>query len=89
VTLPGEQKVIHRICAMRKERLSVLDNAKQPTADGVRPRGEEWECPTLYRILERAGLLTLPRRPKKASADGQRKQGPTRGWCDALSKPLA
>lgn len=56
----------------------MLDIAKRLAADGVRPRGAEWERPTLYRILERAGFLTLPRRPKKEIADGQRRQGPTR-----------
>ncbi len=38
VTHPGEQKVIHRICALHKDGLSVLDISKRLTADGVRPR---------------------------------------------------
>ena len=83
---PGEQKVIHRICAMHREGLSVLDIAKRLTSEGVRPRGTEWERPTLYRILERAGLLTLLRRPKKESADGQKKQGSTRDKTIAIQQ---
>ena len=86
---PGEQKIILRICAMHREGLSVLDIAKRLTADGVRPRGEEWERPTLYRILERAGHLTLPRRPKKEIADGQKKQGPTRDKTIAIQQAHA
>ena len=83
---PGEQKVIQRISAMHKDGMSVLDIAKRLTADGVRPRGDSWERPTLYRILERAGLLTLPRRPKKESGDGQKKQGPTRDKTIAIQQ---
>ncbi|MBL8632839.1 MAG: recombinase family protein [Myxococcales bacterium] len=83
---PSEQKVIQRICAMHRDGLSVLDIAKRLTADGVRPRGTEWERPTLYRILERAGLLTLPRRPKKESGDGPKKQGPTRDKTIAIKQ---
>jgi len=83
---PGEQKIILRICAMHREGLSVLDIWKRLTAEGVRPRGDAWERPTLYRILERAGLLTLPRRPKKESADGQRRQGPTRDKTIAIQQ---
>ena len=86
VTHPGEQKVIHRICALHKDGLSVLEISKRLTADGVRPRGEEWERPTLYRILERAGLLTLPRQPKKESTAGQRTQGPTRDKTIAIQQ---
>ena len=83
---PGEQRVIQRICTLHREGLSVLDIAKRLTSEGVRPRGTEWERPTLYRILERAGLLTLPRRPKKESADGQKKQGPTRDKTIAIQQ---
>ena len=83
---PGEQRVIQRICTLHREGLSVLDIAKRLTAEGVRPRGTEWERPTLYRILERAGLLTLPRRAKKESADGQKKQGPTRDKTIAIKQ---
>ena len=83
---PDEQRVIQRICTMHREGLSVLDIAKRLTSEGVRPRGTEWERPTLYRILERAGLLTLPRRPKKESADGQKKQGPTRDKTIAIKQ---
>ncbi len=83
---PGEQRVIQRICTMHREGLSVLDIAKRLTSEGVRPRGTEWERPTLYRILERAGLLTLPRRSKKEIADGQKKQGPTRDKTIAIKQ---
>lgn len=86
VAHPGEQKVIHRICALHKDGLSVLEISKRLTADGVRPRGEEWERPTLYRILERAGLLTLPRQPKKDCANGQQRQGPTRDKTIAIQQ---
>ena len=83
---PGEQRVIQRICTMHSEGLSVLDIAKRLTSEGVRPRGTEWERPTLYRILERAGLLTLPRRSKKECTDGQKKQGPTRDKTIAIKQ---
>ena len=83
---PGEQRVIQRICTLHREGLSVLDIAKRLTAEGVRPRGTEWERPTLYRILERAGFLTLPRRPKKEISDGQKKQGPTRDKTIAIQQ---
>ena len=81
VAHPGEQKIILRTCALCREGLSVLDISKRLTTEGVRLRR-----PTLSRILERAGLLTLPSRPKKESTDGQRTQGPTRDKTIAIQQ---
>ena len=72
---PGEQKTIARICALHIAGLSVLEIWKRLIADGIPPRKAQWERPTIYRILNRQGLLTLPRRPKPSDDDAGGKRG--------------
>lgn len=60
----GEQAIKRRICEMHNAGLTVLDIARKLIADGVPPLNAAWEGPTIYRILAREGLMTLPRRPK-------------------------
>lgn len=91
VESPTEQAALRRICAMHRQGLPVLDIARKLEADGVKPRGARWERPTLYRILERAGLLTLPRRPKRADGapPAKRKGQLTRDKREAVQRAHA
>ena len=86
---PIEQRNIERICDLHRAGLSVLDISKRLTADRVTPRKDQWERPTIYRILARAGLLKLPLRPKTDSettrSEKRRgKYGPTRDRAVAI-----
>jgi DNA invertase Pin-like site-specific DNA recombinase len=71
----GEQAIIVRICALHREGLTVHGIFKRLTADKVPPRAEKWVHPTIYSILARAGLLTLPRRPKPSEDSSNGKRG--------------
>ena len=64
---PSEQVIIP-ICTLQ-EGTGRARYHSDVTAEGVRPRGTEWERPTLYRSLEdRPGYTnSLPRRPKEES----------------------
>jgi DNA invertase Pin-like site-specific DNA recombinase len=88
---PGEQANIARICEWHKQGLSVLGITKRLVAEGIAPRNERWERPTVYRILERAGLLKLPMRPQSATGHGSRdtrrgKSEPTRDKARATER---
>ncbi len=84
---PVEQHNIVRICDLHRAGLSVLDISKRLTADGISPRKDKWERPTIYRILMRAGLLKLPLRPSSTSENASAKR--TRRKCNLTREKSA
>ena len=68
---PEEQTAVRRICDLYRQGLGICKIAKRLDGEGIPARGgKTWgpQRPTLYRILEREGLLTLPRRPESAQS---------------------
>jgi site-specific DNA recombinase len=76
---PEEQAAVRRICELHRQGLGIRTIALQLDREGIPARKSKlWEPqrPTIYRILEREGLITLPRRPpedSEASKRGKRK----------------
>jgi len=76
---PEEQAAVRRICDLHRQGLGIRTIALQLDREGIPAReSKQWQPqrPTIYRILEREGLITLPRRPPEdgeASKRGKRK----------------
>jgi DNA invertase Pin-like site-specific DNA recombinase len=62
---PEEQAAVRRICELHRQGLGIRTIALQLDREGIPARkSKRWEPqrPTIYRILDREGLITLPRR---------------------------
>ena len=89
---PDEQATVRRICELHRMGLSVRAIAQALDREGIRARkSRSWEPqrPTLYRILEREGLITLPRRPPDGEGAPPRKRKLTRDKPTAIERAHA
>jgi DNA invertase Pin-like site-specific DNA recombinase len=71
-----EQEAVRRICELHRQGLSIRKIAMQLDREGIPARkARAWlpQRPSIYRILAREGLLTLPRRPPKEPDAPKRK----------------
>ena len=72
---PQEQAAVRRICALHRQGLGIRTIAMQLDREGIPARkSRTWEPQrqSIYRILEREGLITLPRRPPENEDAGPR-----------------
>ncbi len=79
IPCPQEQAAIRRICDLHRQGLGIRTIAMQLDREGIPARkSRTWEPqrPSIYRILEREGLITLPRRPPEDEAASKRGKRP-------------
>jgi site-specific DNA recombinase len=92
---PEEQAAVRRICELHRQGLGIRTIALQLDREGIPARkSKRWEPqrPTIYRILEREGLITLPRRTpeeEKAYQHTMRKRQLTRDKPTAIERAHA